>query len=137
MSSSVPASLARRVRDRADDRCEYCRISQSGQEATFHIDHITPRRAGGATMLDNLALACVSCSLRKGARSHAPDPEHGDEVRLFHPRQDRWGEHFGIGQDFRLLGLSAVGRATINLLQMNRPIAIAIRCEEAAQGRFP
>jgi 5-methylcytosine-specific restriction endonuclease McrA len=62
----VPAVLQRRVRERAAMRCEYCGIAQEHQEATFHIDHVVPRRAGGETILDNLALACVSCSLRKG-----------------------------------------------------------------------
>jgi len=56
----VPISLQRRVRLRAGDRCEYCRIAQASQEATFHVDHVVPRVAGGATSLENLALACVS-----------------------------------------------------------------------------
>jgi len=55
----IPTSLQRRVRLRASDRCEYCRLAQAGQEATFHIDHVVPRVAGGATALENLALACV------------------------------------------------------------------------------
>ena len=53
------------VVNRAGNRCEYCRLSQEGQEATFHIDHITPKARGGLTEPKNLALACVSCSLRK------------------------------------------------------------------------
>ena len=38
--------------------------SQLGQVATFHIDHIVPVVADGETTSANLALACVSCSLR-------------------------------------------------------------------------
>ena len=49
------------------NRCEYCLLAQAGQEATFHVDHVTPRVAGGPTIDGNLALACVGCSLRKGA----------------------------------------------------------------------
>lgn len=56
---SIPASLRRLVIQRADDRCEYCRISQAGQVATFHIDHILPVVANGETTPENLALACV------------------------------------------------------------------------------
>ncbi|WP_437785618.1 HNH endonuclease [Sorangium sp. So ce1097] len=74
---SVPAALQRRVRERAANRCEYCRLSQAGQEATFHVDHVQPRQEGGLTTLENLALACVSCSLRKGARTHGEDPLTG------------------------------------------------------------
>jgi hypothetical protein len=90
MSDPIPASLQRRVRLRAGDRCEYCRLAQAGQEATFHVDHVVPRVAGGPTVLENLALACVSCSLRKGARITAIDPSSGDTTQLFHPRRDEW-----------------------------------------------
>ena len=84
--NAIPAFLRRLVKHRANGRCEYCRLSQAGQEATFHIDHIIPLADGGATTSDNLALACVSCSLRKGARRRAVDPQTGDSVNLFHPR---------------------------------------------------
>jgi 5-methylcytosine-specific restriction endonuclease McrA len=63
--SDIPAALADLVRLRARGRCEYCQLSQLGQEAAFHIDHIIPRAANGPTVETNLALACVSCSLRK------------------------------------------------------------------------
>ena len=80
--SAVPAALRRNVIERAKNRCEYCRLSQLGQEATFHIDHVIPVVAGGETVIDNLALACVSCSLRKAAREKATDPETEQEVSL-------------------------------------------------------
>jgi hypothetical protein len=57
-SDHVPASMQRRVRERAEQRCEYCGVPQEHQEETFHIDHVTPRSAGGETVLANLALAC-------------------------------------------------------------------------------
>src|SRR5579862_6988640 len=72
--SDIPAQLRLFVMQRASDRCEYCGLSQYGQKATFHIDHIIPGTAGGVTAAANLALACVSCSLRKGARQAAIDP---------------------------------------------------------------
>jgi 5-methylcytosine-specific restriction endonuclease McrA len=64
MSDITPALHAEVVL-RAGNRCEYCGLSQLGQEATFHIDHVVPRAVGGLTVTGNLALACVSCSLRK------------------------------------------------------------------------
>jgi 5-methylcytosine-specific restriction endonuclease McrA len=66
--SVIPASPRRLVLQRAGDRCEYCGLSQAGQVATFHIDHVIPVVANGETVAENLALACVSCSLRKSAR---------------------------------------------------------------------
>jgi 5-methylcytosine-specific restriction endonuclease McrA len=92
--SDIPATLRDEVTLRARDRCEYCGLSQAGQEATFHIDHVVPRAAGGATMSANLALACVSCSLRKWARQTAPDPDTAEDAALFNPRTQVWTEHF-------------------------------------------
>src|SRR5262245_28031042 len=96
----IPLSLQRRVRDRAKNRCEYCGLSQDGQEATFHVDHVRPRRDGGPTVSMNLALACVSCSLRKGARTTATDGETGQSVEVFNPRDHHWIEHFQLTDDF-------------------------------------
>src|SRR5436305_1224937 len=92
--SFVPARLRRLVTTRAQGRCEYCGLAQAGQEATFHIDHIMPESKGGRTIAGNLALACVSCSLRKEARVVAPDPQTGRTVPLFHPRRQAWRTHF-------------------------------------------
>ena len=134
--SAIPAFLQRLVLRRARGRCEYCRLAQAGQEATFHIDHIIPISADGETSADNLALACVSCSLRKGARQTAVDQQTKEAVTLFHPRLDIWDEHF-VWDELRLVGLTATGRATIAALEMNRSLILAIRAEEKILGRHP
>ena len=133
----VPISLQRRVRLRASDRCEYCRIAQVSQEATFHVDHVVPRAAGGATSFENLALACVSCSLRKGARTTAIDPTSGDATQLFHPRVHAWTEHFHADASGEITGVTAIGRATVVALSMNRVLAVRIRYEERSRERWP
>ena len=63
--SDVADGLRRLVVNRAGNRCEYCRLSQEGQEAIFPIDHITPSARGGAAEPDHLTLACVSLSPAK------------------------------------------------------------------------
>jgi HNH endonuclease len=133
---NIPAGLRAKVVQRAGNRCEYCRLSQKGQEATFHLDHIIPVAAGGQTHLENLALACVSCSLRKGARRSANDPLTGSEALLFHPREQSWDQHFAW-RGSRVFGTSSNGRATVDLLKMNRLLAVAIRKEERFHGRHP
>jgi hypothetical protein len=133
----VPVSLQRRVRLRASERCEYCRIAQASQEATFHVDHVMPRAAGGETSLENLALACVSCSLRKGARTTAIDPDTGETTPLFHPRLHSWSDHFGADASGNVVGLTAIGRGTVVALSMNRVLAVAIRREERSRDRWP
>ena len=132
----VPAHLRRFVVDRSGERCEYCQLSQVGQEAAFHIDHIRPVAAGGETVAKNLALACVSCSLRKSARQTAFDPETKTEVSLFNPRRDVWLEHFQWN-GVRVVGLTATGRATVETLALNRQLILAIRLEETTLGRHP
>jgi HNH endonuclease len=136
LTSYIPTFLRRLVIRRARGRCEYCRLSQAGQEATFHIDHIIPVAAGGETIAENLALACVSCSLRKGARKTAIDSVTEAEVSLFNPRLDVWAEHFRW-DEVHLLGLTVTGRTTIDALDMNRPLILAIRAEESSLGRHP
>jgi len=81
--NSVPRRLRRLVVTRAGERCEYCRLAQIGQEATFHIDHILPVADGGETVAANLALARVSCSLRKEARRTVRDPDTRRYVTIF------------------------------------------------------
>jgi hypothetical protein len=134
--TKIPVALRRLVINRSGDRCEYCQLSQAGQIATFHIDHVIPDSAGGETSAENLALACVSCSLKKGARQRIQDPETGDRVQIFNPRLQVWSDHFDW-QGVQLLGLSPVGRATIYALQLNRPIMVAIRSEEVVFDRHP
>lgn len=133
----VPISLQRRVRLRAGERCEYCRIAQASQEATFHVDHVVPRVASGATSFENLALACVSCSLRKGARTTAIDPTTGDATQLFHPRIHAWTDHFSTDESGEIVGLTATGRGTVVSLSMNRVLAVRIRREERSRERWP
>ncbi len=134
--TKIPAALRRWVIQRANNRCEYCGISQIGQVATFHIDHVIPVVAGGETTTENLALACVSCSLRKGARQQLEDSETGEVVYIFNPRQQRWNAHFAWN-GVEAIGLTAIGRATVQALDLNRSTMLTIRAEEELRGRHP
>ncbi|MBW7959698.1 MAG: HNH endonuclease [Anaerolineae bacterium] len=134
--AGIPAALRRLVIKRANNHCEYCGLDQISQVATFHIDHVIPTASGGETSPDNLALACVSCSLRKGARLSATDPQTGAEVPLYNPRQEVWRDHFQW-DGVRLVGTTPTGRATVFALAMNRPTVLLIRQEEVYWGRHP
>jgi len=133
---NVPIHLKRAVLQRAGGRCDCCGLSQAGQEARFHVDHIHPLAEGGATALENLALACVSCSLRKGARLTAPDPLTGKHAPIFRPRRQVWSDHFQW-KGYRVSWRTPTGRATVDGLKMNRMLAQAIRSEESLRGRHP
>jgi hypothetical protein len=62
--------------------------------APFQIDHIIAKQYGGETVFDNLALACIHCNRFKGPNIAGLDSNSGQIVRLFHPRRDKWQQHF-------------------------------------------
>lgn len=127
--------IERQVAERAAGRCEYCRMRQSLQGATLHVEHIVPRSQGGGTTPGNLAWAGPRCNLQKADRVESPDPSTGSPTRLFHPRLNDWSEHFSW-EGFELLGLTAIGRATIAALDLNHARRIRIREVEALVGLF-
>jgi 5-methylcytosine-specific restriction endonuclease McrA len=87
-------------------------------ETPFQIDHIIPRKHGGRTTADNLALSCFYCNSYKGPNLSGIDPMAEQIVTLFHPKRDRWEDHFQwLGPLLR--GLTPVGRATITVLNIN------------------
>jgi len=133
---SVSGELAAEVRSRAQGRCQYCRMHQALQGATFHLEHIIPKSAGGSSDLANLALACPSCNLQKADRSEAIDPETQRMARLFHPVRHIWSENFRF-KDYQIEGLTPVGRATVTALNLNHPRRLRIRAAEERFGLFP
>lgn len=77
------------VRAKAGDCCEYCRLSQSGSFARFHVDHIIALKHGGTDADDNLCLACPDCTAHKGENVAALDPLTHDATKLYNPRHWR------------------------------------------------
>src|SRR5436305_7567093 len=92
----IPAALRRLTRERAGERCEYCLIPESATLFTHPIDHIIAEKHGGLTVADNLALSCALCNGFKGSDLASVDPATGVVVPLFHPRRDRWADHFRL-----------------------------------------
>ena len=118
--------LRQEVWRRAAHRCEYCRFPAAFTRVPFQIDHIVPEKHRGATVEANLALSCFYCNTYKGPNLAGLDPVTARLTRLFHPRTDRWEEHFRRNGP-RLDGLTDVGRATLEVLRMNHPDALAVR----------
>ena len=134
----IPAELRRLVADRARQCCEYCRTQAQYSADSFTVDHITPRSLGGPTTAENLALCCQGCNQHKSTRTSVPDPVTGSPVPVFHPRAQRWDEHFAWNENFTLmLGLTPTGRATIEVLQLNRPGLINLRRVLYTIGEHP
>src|SRR4026208_1778559 len=94
------------VQMRARDACEYCLMPT---RTRFDIDHIVPlswwteylrgallvQPVGGdrePNHLENFAWSCSHCNGFKGNRVSGRVGRHS--LPLFHPRRDRWDEHF-------------------------------------------
>ena len=123
-----------RVILRADDRCEYCHLRQEHAPfISFHIDHVIPRKHGGRTVDSNLALACIHCNLHKSSDLSGIDPQSDEIIPLFHPRRDRWDEHFAF-ESALLVGLTPTGRATVRTLNMNGADRLELREELLSRG---
>ncbi len=129
-------ALEQLVWDRSKSRCEYCLLPQSLSPSPHQVDHIIARKHRGATTADNLALSCYFCNSHKGPNIAGIDPESGRVVRLFHPRKDRWRRHFEWDGAW-LVGRTRVGRATILVLEINRPEFVAWREAMIREGSFP
>lgn len=116
---TVSRAQRRLVRDRAGDCCEYCRLPASASIIPFHVDHITPAKHGGLDHVDNLCLACFKCNAHKSHDLGGLDPETGELTRLYNPREQVWSKHFAIEDNLLIQGLTAAGRTTVRVLQMN------------------
>ncbi|GAB4227179.1 MAG: HNH endonuclease signature motif containing protein [Elainellaceae cyanobacterium] len=119
MSSYIPAALRRSVYDRAKGCCEYCFTPELASFASHEVDHIIAEKHGGLTQEDNLALSCSLCNKHKGSDLASIDPQTGEITPLYHPRRDRWSDHFCL-TEAEFTPLSSVGRVTVRLLQLNR-----------------
>ena len=138
MSGGVPSLLRRQVAARAGGLCAYCRSTERLMGITFEIDHIAPISAGGKTDLNNLCLSCPSCNRHKAARTQALDPDSGELVPLFHPNRQSWAEHFQwIDDGVQIAGLTAIGRATLQALHLNRPGLVQTRRYWIVLGLHP
>ncbi|MCB9431853.1 MAG: HNH endonuclease [Ardenticatenaceae bacterium] len=136
--SDVSENKRQQVRARAKNRCEYCLSHQDYILGRLQIDHILPVVKGGSDELSNLCLACELCNQYKWTQTDGLDLETGDVVALFHPRQQKWHEHFAWSQDGNtVIGLTACGRATVDVLRLNNELARTVRRNWVRAGWHP
>jgi hypothetical protein len=131
----MDARLRQLVRQRAADRCEYCRLPQAVLRTTLQIEHIVARQHLGEDAAENLALSCDRCNLHKGPNLAGIDPDSGELTRLFDPRRDAWDEHFELSGE-TIVGCSPIGRATVQLLQFNTETRVRLRAALIAAGQW-
>jgi HNH endonuclease len=134
----ISVSLRQLVIDRASRFCEYCRSSGDFALESMEIEHIVPVSRGGETIAENLALACHGCNNYKQARTLGFDPVTEEITSLYHPRQMLWDKHFAWSEDTTLvIGLTAIGRATVISLKLNRTGVVNLRQVLKEVGKHP
>jgi 5-methylcytosine-specific restriction endonuclease McrA len=126
-------ALAAEVRQRTGGRCEYCRFPVEYTVMPFEIEHVIPLKHGGATIAANLAFACFYCNRYKGPNVAGIATPGAAVTRLFHPRLDVWEDHFAW-EGAVILPRSEIGGATIAVLRMNQPNAVAVRQVLMSEG---
>jgi hypothetical protein len=128
-------SLAQEVRDRAHGLCEYCHLPDLLSDIPFEVDHSVARKHHGRTVASNLVYSCLRCSRHKGTDLTGLDPKTRKLTRLFNPRRHSWSRHFRwVGPV--LVGRTAVGRTTMDVLDMNDPVRVALRQQLIQEGLF-
>jgi hypothetical protein len=130
--------LIDRVRVRAGRRCEYCRLPDDFHPGVFEVELVIAKKHGGPTSLSNLAYSCLHCNRHKGTDLAGIDrlTSRTKLVRIFNPRRHLWHRHFRWDGPV-LVGRSAIGRVTIQVLQMNDATRVELRHELIEEGVFP
>jgi hypothetical protein len=131
--SDVDAALRRLVVSRSQSCCEYCRVPTAFDESPACVDHIIARKHRGQTSAENLALTCYHDNSFKGDNIAGLDPDSNQLTRLFNPRTDQWAEH-SEWNAAELIGLTAIGRTTLYVLNMNDPVRVLLRRLLVAAG---
>jgi hypothetical protein len=94
---------------------------------------ISWRGSTGVTIISTISPGVERNATFTKART---DPETGDRVDLYNPRQDSWERHFTIDVSGHIIGLTPTGRATVRLLDMNGIPQLDLRQTLIAGGEF-
>jgi hypothetical protein len=133
---TLSAEIRESIRLRSENVCEYCHLPAYASVLPHQIDHIIGRQHHGSDDVENLCLCCIRCNLKKGPNIASIDPDTGRVTALYHPRQHLWGHHFRL-VEARILGLTAEGRTTVDLLDMNGEDRVKLRNALVRRGWTP
>jgi HNH endonuclease len=124
----IPIALQKIIVERANGYCEYCQLPAAFSASSFNFEHIIPISMQGLTNLSNLAYSCGGCNAHKKDKIEALDPLTRQLTPLFNPRINNWSKHFEWSDDdLYVIGITPIGRATVNRLKINREGSINLR----------
>lgn len=134
----ISAALRQRIAQQATAQCGYCLTQEVVSGIPLTLEHLLPKAKGGEDIEDNLWLSCRLCNEAKGVLTEASDPETGELVPLFNPRRQRWREHFRWNQaGTHIIGITPIGRATVEALSLNCELRILARALWVEAGWHP
>ncbi len=126
------------ILQRAGGLCEYCKSPANISPQPFVIEHIIPKSKNGPTDESNLALSCQGCNNYKYNKTEGVDDLTGESAQLFNPRSENWDEHFKWSEDVQeIIGITSVGRVTLEELKLNRIELKNLRRILAQVGKHP
>ena len=121
MSKYLSKTDRETVKKRAKGYCEYCFSKEEFCPDPYSMEHIIPLAKNGEHSLDNLANSCQGCNNFKYTSTEYLDKVTGEYFPLYNPRKNVWSEHFTWSENYlQIIGISEIGRVTIELLQLNR-----------------
>lgn len=136
--SRLSRKLRPLVAAQAKHRCGYCQIQEVVSGIPLTVEHIHPLALGGNDEEDNLWLSCRLCNEAKGMLVDYPDPKTSTVIPLFNPRTQKWSEHFAWSVDnTKIIGKTAIGRATVAALSLNDEFRIRSRALWIEAGYHP
>ncbi len=134
----ISSSTRNLIIGRAGNLCEYCKCPADFATEPFSIEHIWPRSKGGSDESENLAFACIGCNIYKSDKTESLDAVSLQIVPLFNPRIMDWSNHFTWDTALTaIIGKTAIGRATIELIKLNRTPIKKLRRALIAIGEHP
>jgi HNH endonuclease len=106
---------------RANRCCEYCKSPADYSTEPFSVEHIIPLAKNGLSELINFALSCLGCNYHKSTKIEILELISQEITPLFNPRIMMWNDHFVWDETSTIIvGKTAIGRATIQALKLNR-----------------
>jgi 5-methylcytosine-specific restriction endonuclease McrA len=134
----LPIGLREQLLAADNHWCAYCHTTEANTGQPMTVDHIIPEAQGGSTTFGNLCFACRRCNEYKGSATTAQDPLTGETVSLYNPRAQSWSEHFvWNAAGTHIMGLTAIGRATVIALKMNNEVIVDARRRWVSVGWHP
>jgi hypothetical protein len=125
------------VRKRANGCCEYCRAPEDSDVLPYHADHIRPRKLHGSDEPENLCFSCNECNAHKGTNVGGYDPVTDEFTMLYNPRSEDWEIHFRLEENAAISGLTAIGRTTVDVLNINEVKRVKRRQYLVEAGEYP